>query len=112
MHRIIAKLNVENYCARLRTEADLATASTLHNLLIEEEDKLGFDLEQLERIESEIADGRGRVQRQLSLIEELEINGYDANSAKAFLSNLCKTLLIYEQYRRTWVAVMKRRDTC
>ena len=111
MDSFTAKLNIELYRDRLRTEADPETASTLHKLLIEEEDRLGFDLEQLEKIVREIADGRSRVERQLSLIEELETNGHDANSAKAILSNLCKTLLIYEQYRRTWVGVMKARNT-
>jgi hypothetical protein len=111
MDNYTAKLLIELYRDRLRTEADAKAASTLHKLLIEELDRLGFDYEQLEKIEGEIADGRSRVERQLSLIDELETNGHDANSAKAILSNLCKTLLIYEQYRRTWVGVMKARNT-
>ena len=47
---------------RLRTEADTNAASALHKLLLDEEDELGFDLEQLGKIERETADRRRRIE--------------------------------------------------
>jgi hypothetical protein len=64
MDRFIAKQNVEHFRAQLRTETDLGVRSSLHYLLIAEEDKLGFDLEQIAAIEHEIAYWRKRTNHQ------------------------------------------------
>jgi hypothetical protein len=99
MDKFVARENIRHFRDRLETETDASQRSLLQRLLIEEEDKLGHNLETLSMIETHITHGRTRVYRQRSLIVSMEQDGHDTAQARALLGALNETLLIFE-YRR------------
>ncbi len=108
MDRFVARLNIEHYCVRLRSESDARARLDLQKLLVEEENKLGFDLEMLARIEHEIATGNDRIARQESSVESLESNGHDASTGRTTLAMMRETLVIYEDYRHRLLLGIER----
>lgn len=73
MHRYIARANVDHYLGLLDDEDITPERRALVvRLLVEEEDKLGHDLEQLELAESRAAQGRNRLNRLRSMLDIAE----------------------------------------
>ncbi len=107
MDKFVARENVRHFRDRLETETDASQRSLLQRLLIEEEDKLGHNLDLLHVIETNIRDGRTRVYRQQSIIASMEQDGNDTSQARALLGVMSETLLIFE-YRRE--AILKTLD--
>ena len=64
----VARQNITRFCNQLMSELDAKGRADLQRLLIEEEDRLGFSMEQLDEIEREIAKGEERIQ-QRTLVE-------------------------------------------
>jgi hypothetical protein len=62
MDRFIARANIDHYLGLL-SDGDCAREkrAMVTKLLIQEEDKLGHDLEQVEFAEKKVADGRDRL---------------------------------------------------
>ncbi len=64
MDKFVARANVDHFLGLLNgTGLGAEKRATITKLLIEEEDKLGHDLEQLEFAENRAADGRDRLNR-------------------------------------------------
>jgi hypothetical protein len=96
MNTFMAKVNAEHYRVRLRTEHDDRVRTLLHDLLLEEEKKLGNDIEQLAYVDNEIAElwtWIGRQQLRADQVSE------DAAHAKTLLGMLYKTMSLYQKYR-------------
>jgi hypothetical protein len=108
MAQFVSDLNVARFLDKLRVERNPALRASLRRLLLEEEDKLGSNLERLGRVQHHIAEGRRRITRQKALIERLEAKGHDVKVAEGTLHNLIEIQEIFEQYRRTILDAVDR----
>jgi hypothetical protein len=106
--RFVSDLNVARFVARLRSEDDPATRTSLRRLLIEEEDKFGRKAERLSNLHRHIAEGRRRIEIQKALITKLKTVGKDARLAESTLSNLLETQRIFEHHRQVIFDVIDR----
>ncbi len=100
--------NIANFIDQLGTEADPARRTVLMQLLVEEEDKLGIGLEQLDLSEAFIAKGQGLIARQEALIERLENCGRDSRSANDVLNTLVTVQNLFKGYRHVLLSTLKR----
>ena len=67
--------------------------------MVEEEDKLGKDLELLIDIERHIADGAQRIEAQQSRVRAMQADGHDgAEQAQAFLDGMMESQAISMSY--------------
>ena len=104
----VARQNITRFCDQLTSELDGKRRAALQKLLIEEEDRLGGSLEQLDEIERAIAKGEERIQQQRTLVEVMERNGRNTTVAKSLLENLTQIQAIFAQYRRTILDAIER----
>jgi hypothetical protein len=88
VEKFVARENIRHYRDRLETETDPAMRSRLHRLLVEEEDKFGHSSETLHEIETHIADGKKRVNKQQALLASMERDGRDPTHALIFAHRL------------------------
>ena len=100
--------NIENFTDQLSTEADPARRTVLMKLLVEEQDRLGIGLEQLDLCEAFIAKGQGLIARQVALIERLENCGRDSRSANDVLNTLVTVHNLFKDYRHLLLCELKR----
>jgi hypothetical protein len=100
MDKFVARENIKHFRERLETETDPSMRARLHRLLVEEEDKLGHNLETLHAIETHIAKGKMRVDRQQAVVASMERDGHETTHALALLGAMCETLLIFENRRQ------------
>lgn len=77
MDRFIARENIRHYRDMLLSDIAPEVRSRVRKLLVEEEDKLGKDLELLIDIERHIADGAQRIEAQQSCVRAMHTNGHD-----------------------------------
>jgi hypothetical protein len=98
--KFIARENIRHFRDRVETETDPAVRSRLHKLLVVEEDKLGHNSETLYELETHIADGKKRVNRQQTLVASMERDGRDTTDALTLLTALSETPLIFENRRK------------
>ncbi len=99
--------NIEKFTDQLSTEADPGRRTVLMQLLVEEEDKLGNGLEQLNLSEAFIARGQGLIARQEALIERLENCGRDTRSANDMLNTLVTVQNLFKDYRHVLLSTLK-----
>ena len=88
MHEFVAKANIDHYLGLLE-DKNLAphTRSIVTKLLIFEEDKLSYDLEQLEFAESRAACGRERVSHVRQMRDSFSVGTAERSQADALLVN-------------------------
>ena len=88
MDRFIARANIDHYLEMLNNH-DVSTRnrSMITKLLIEEEDKLGRDLEQLEFAENKAVACRSRADRQRRLLDSFDPGSTDWVQAERLLVN-------------------------
>jgi hypothetical protein len=100
MDKFVARENIRHFWERLETETNPTTRSLLHELLVQEEDKLGHNSEALQQIDNHIATAKGHVARQQACLASIEGNGHDTTQALALLNAYSETLLIFENQRK------------
>jgi len=100
MDKFVERENIRYLRDRLSTEVDPTRRALLHDLLVEEEDKLAADLALLREIELEIARGHKRIERQQALVAAMRWDGRELTTATALLNGLSATLLLYRDYRQ------------
>jgi hypothetical protein len=71
----------------------------LHELLVQEEDKLGHNSEALRDIENHIASAKGRVNNQQARLALIERDGHDTTQAIALLNPFSEAVLLFENQR-------------
>jgi hypothetical protein len=101
MDRFIARANIRHFGDRLRKESDGELRCRLQKLLIEEEDKLGRDLELLADVERTIASFDALIHAQAAVVAAL--NGHEGDGlakARTFLDGLVETHTLYKEYHR------------
>jgi uncharacterized protein (UPF0335 family) len=101
--QFVSNLNVARFVDRLRVEHDAATRASLHKLLLEELNNLGFNLKQLGCVQREVIEGSARIAIQMAVVETLTADGQDVRLAKSELSKLIEIQSMVEQYRRAIV---------
>jgi hypothetical protein len=99
MEKFVARENIRHFCDRLETETDATVRPFLHGLLVQEEDKLGYNSEALREVENYIARAKGHLNRQQALLASTERDGHDTTQALALLSAYGEVLLAYENQR-------------
>jgi len=111
MDRFIARENIKHFRDRLWPEVDQEARSLLRKLLVEEEDKLGADLELLADIKRHIADGNQRIERQRALVTVLERDGQKGLAhAKTLLDGMLESqVLLHDYHRRIVIQVSQSR---
>ncbi len=110
MDNFIIERNIERYADRLRTEIDPTVRASVKALLIEEENRFGFRVEQLDKVNGYIADSHHRIDKQQRVIERLRSDehhgipslsgGRDLTLVLRLLFNLRELLTLFEQYRQ------------
>ena len=101
--QFVGNLNVARFVDRLRVEHDSATRASLHKLLLEELNNLGFNLKQLGCVQRQVIEGSARIAIQMAVVETLTADGKDVRLAKSELGKLVEIQSMVEQYRRAIV---------
>lgn len=108
MDRFIARANLRHFGDRLRSETDGQMRARLQKLLVEEEDKLGQDLELIADLERAIASFDGLIKSQSSLVATFKGHeGRDLDGARRFLDGLVESRTLYKEYHRRLVACIR-----
>jgi hypothetical protein len=100
LEKFVCEQNVVRFRERLEVETDAARRSMTIRLLIAEEDRLGFTLEQLANVDRHIVRCRELVDRQQERVSRMQGNGADNGQAVSLLETLRESLLAHEHYRR------------
>ena len=103
--RSIVAENLTKSTEQLATEFDSTRRARLINLLIEEVNKLGPGLEQLDIIDAQIASGR-LIARQRALVAELAQDGHDTQLARSVLGSLTHSQTLFEAYKHQIVDML------
>ena len=83
MHRFIARANIDHYLHLLNsTGLGPEKRATVTKLLIEEEDRLGHDIEQLEFAETRAASGRDRLNQVRRKLRDLSAPEHRAQAER------------------------------
>jgi len=101
----VARENIMYFCSRLKSVLHPKVRSHVQRLLIEEEDKLGADLEFLAEVEQTIISFDALIETQKSLVAMLEQNGCEAGRERTILNGLHDTRFLCQTYHRKIVHV-------
>jgi hypothetical protein len=112
MAQFVGNLNLAKFVARLRVERDPTARLSLHRLLLEEANNLGFNLGQLGSLQRIVVEGRARIAIQIAVVETLCANGQDVKLATIELEKLKEIQSIVEQYRQIIVDAVDPNDGC
>ena len=109
MDRFIARENIKHYRDLLWSTLDPDERARVHKLLVEEEDKLGRDLELLAILEGHIADGTRRIASQQARVTAMEQNGHkDTERARSLLNGMLESQRLFTFYRAHVAAEIQR----
>ena len=106
--QFVNNLNVARFVDKLRVEHAPATRASLHTLLLEEFNNLGFNLKQLGCVQRQVIEGRARIAIQIAVVETLTDDGQDVRLAKGELGKLIEIQSMIEQYRQVIVDAIYR----
>ena len=99
--RFIARENIKHFHLLLLSDVEPDQRLRVERLLVEEEDKLGRDLELLADIERHIAEGDRRINAQRVRVEAMQRSGHDGvHRAQAFLDGMIESHKISTNYRQ------------
>jgi hypothetical protein len=95
----ITRQNLANFTDQLQAEADPGRRAVLLRLLVDEEDKLGHGLEQLDIINERIAAGHSFIARQQVRVSELAHDGHAGKVARDVLGTFLQAQALLEHHR-------------
>jgi hypothetical protein len=107
MDRYITQENIRHFRDRLSREVNPGTRTLLQKLLVEEENKLGADLEALADVQQYLEDGHHRIERQRALVAIMEREGHKGlDQAKVLLDSLLQTQFLHRyHYQRLLIKI-------
>jgi len=108
MSNFTVETNIERYANRLLTETDPTVRSTVKTLLIEEENRFGFRVEQLHRVDRYIADSHRRIEKQRRVVDASPHDGGEKNGSLRLLSYMKELLSLFHDYRELITASLER----
>ena len=101
MDKFVARANIDHYIDMLHNHiVTPQNRTTINKLLLEQEDKLGHDLEQLEFAESRAAACRYRADRQRRLLDSFDHGSTDWMHAERLLVNFESLAQLVEGFCR------------
>ena len=99
MDQLVVRENVRRFRDCLSWEVKPDKRALLQKLLVEEEDKLGVDLESLGDVQQHILDCYHRIERQRALVTIMERYGYKGlHNAQVLLDGLLQTQVLHKYY--------------
>src|SRR5215831_13975840 len=104
----VSNLNMARFVDRLRVEQDPAARASLHTLVLDELNNLGFNLKQLGSVQRQVIEGKARIAMQMAVVETLSANGQDVKLAESELGRLVEIQSMVEQYRQVVVDALYR----
>jgi hypothetical protein len=108
MEKFIEEQSVTPFSERFKTENDPRTRKLLTRLLPDAENKLAATPDRLDKTEKHIADCKARITRQYSLIDKLNLAGYDVGPAEKLLRDLIEIHDLLVRQRQVIVAILDR----
>jgi hypothetical protein len=93
-----ANTNISHYRDQLLTELDPKTRTTLVQLLVHEEDRLGSSIEQFTQARQHIVKCNEHITRLRSEILDLQRNGRGTAQAESLLASYVKVKELHEHY--------------
>jgi hypothetical protein len=109
MDRCIARQNVRHLRGRLFSELDPRTRSRVERLLVEEENKLGADLELIAEVERAIANFDALIIAQLTLVAALERQGHECDARdRSLLEGLRQSQRLHKEYHQSLLVTFKQ----
>ena len=101
MDKFVARENIRRLRVELASDPDPNKRSALAKLLVEEEDRLGADLELLADLDGQIRRGREAIARQIAIVAAMEGGGHSGvGQARALLAALAEGQELHERYRQ------------
>jgi len=100
--------NVARFVGALQTEIDPTRRTSLRSLLLEEENRLGSSLEQLDKADRYIGECQVRISRLVTLIGKLQADGHDPRPSERLLKNMTELHQLLVSYRLIVVDVLNR----
>ena len=101
MDRFVARENIRHYRDMLLSDIEPDKRSRVQKLLVEEEDKLGKNLELLADIQTHIDEGARRIWTQESRVRAMQLTGHNGvGQAQAFLDGMMESQRVSMKYRR------------
>jgi hypothetical protein len=100
--------NVTRFVSALQTEADPMRRNSLRSLLLEEENRLGSSLEQLDKADRYLGEFQAHISRLLTLIGKLRADGHDASPPERLLNNMTELHQLFVSYRQIVVDALNR----
>ncbi len=107
MHKFKVRENFRYFTNRLGFEPEPRTRARLEKLLLEEEDRLGADIELLGEVAKTIANFEALIETQSRFVALVETRGQYVASARAILDGLRRSKDLCEQYQERIVACAK-----
>ena len=104
----VSNLNMTRFVDRLRVEQDPAARASLHTLVLDELNNLGFNLKQLGSVQRQVIEGKARIAMQIAVVETLSANGQHVRLAESELGRLVEIQSMVEQYREVLVDALYR----
>jgi hypothetical protein len=108
MHEFVGEQNISRFIDQFQIAHDAQTRQTLQKLLLEEENRFGFNSEQLERIQQRISECKARIDQHERLIHKARINGHNVAVAERVLNNLIELQEIFWSYHQVIVEAVNR----
>ena len=100
MNHSAGRENIKLLSTRLKSELHPTVRSRLQKLLIEEEDKLGADLQFLAEVEQAIISFEAVIETQKKLVATLQQSGSDVTRELTTLNGLRATHALCQMYRQ------------
>ena len=109
MDRFTARQNVRHLRGRLFSELEPHTRSYIERLLVEEENKLGADLELIAEVERVIANFDALIVAQQALAAALERHGHECDARdRGLLDGLRQSQRLHKEYHQSLLVTFMR----
>ena len=108
MHKFVAEQNISRFVDQFQIAHGPHTRQTLQKLLLEEENRFGFNSEQLDKIQQWIKECRGRIGQHERLVNKARINGHDVAASERVLNNLVELQEIFWSYHQVVLEAVNR----
>jgi hypothetical protein len=109
MDRCVEKRNVRHLRGRLFSELEPHTRSCVERLLVEEENKLGADLELIAEVERAIANFDALIVTQQALVAALERPGHECDARdRGLLDGMRQSQRLHKEYHQSLLVTFMR----
>lgn len=108
LNRFVTWQNIAHFADQLLREPGEERRRILRCLLIEEESRLGVDIDRLEIAERKIKETTARIERQMEVVRRLRAAGQESASAEQLLRNLISLKGLFKDFRKRAAEALDR----